>query len=208
MYDMGSLAFVAKVCLGDMCNKCGKEPIGKKLLHKKAGKENVCLTRQYRDGLRANEFLMLLDTGSTNVLVVGDQCTSAACAKHNTYMAGWQKEQWLSAPKSAIGYVSGANEGKIIYDHFQVAGLDIPDQPIFVTTRTELQIMQDSSWDGIVGLGYYYKDSKVPKNESSIVDSIIDENLLPRKIFSYYIPNEREAKCSFGTIIDELQDQY
>lgn len=64
--------------------------------------------------------------------------------------------------------------------------------------------MENSSWDGIVGIGYYYKNGKVPKNESSIVDSIIGENLLPRKIFSYSIPNEREAKCSFGTIIDEL----
>lgn len=76
VYDEGSLAFVAKVCLGEMCGKCERN-IVKQLLHKQSSLSNdsqnlnVCLDKQYREGLKANEFLMLLDTGSTNVFVLG-----------------------------------------------------------------------------------------------------------------------------------------
>jgi hypothetical protein len=68
---------------------------------------------------------MLLDTGSTNVLLLGSECKSDICENHNLYDVSQQKEQWKKAEVRKIGYVSGDNEGKIIYDKLKIANLEI-----------------------------------------------------------------------------------
>jgi hypothetical protein len=45
----------------------------------------------------------------------------------------------------------------------------------------------------------------VPVTEKSVIDKISETPaLLDRKVFTYYIPDGKEAKASFGVIVDEL----
>jgi len=57
-----------------------------------------------------------------------------------------------------------------------------------------------------MGLGYWYdKTKKVPDQEKSIIDNIIEQNLVKNRMFTYYIPGQNIAKASFGDVVDELK---
>ncbi len=43
---------------------------------------NACNEKSNREGLNANEFRVLLDTGSTNVFLVGSPCRNKICSGH------------------------------------------------------------------------------------------------------------------------------
>lgn len=59
-----------------------------------------------------------------------------------------------------------------------------------------------------MGLGYWYDpNQKAPAQEKSIIDNIIEEDLVKKKLFTYYIPGENVAKASFGEVVDELKDK-
>ena len=47
----------------------------------------------------------------------------------------------------------------------------------------------------------------MPVTESSLVDNILKHNLINKYVFTYYIPNGKEGKASFGVIVDELKDR-
>ena len=48
-----------------------------------------------------------------------------------------------------------------------------------MSSKTDLGIVKDSSWDGIVGLGYWFDNHQTtPKSEVSIVDNIISNKVL------------------------------
>ena len=71
--------------------------------------------------------MVLLDTGSTNVLLISSLCNSDICANHNKYDVDWQKENWEKAPQKSVNYISGKNEGKIILENINIGDVDIKD---------------------------------------------------------------------------------
>lgn len=83
-------------------------------------------TAGFREGIKANEFLLLLDTGSTNVFLMSSTCTSNSCKSHNHYKPEWQKDNTFhEASNKKIAYISGSNDGKIVYDDLYVGELKI-----------------------------------------------------------------------------------
>lgn len=77
-----------------------------------------------------------------------------------------------------------------------------------MATSVDLNIAEGSSWDGIMGLGYWY-DPKVPMpaEEESVIDHVLKNKLLTEKVFTYYIPEEKTAVASFGELVEEMKDQ-
>ncbi len=168
--------------------------------------DDMCVAG-FREGIKANEFLMLLDTGSTNVFLMSSSCRSKSCDNHNHYKPEWQQGNTFdSAIDKRVAYISGANNGKIVNDDLFVGDLKIAGQPLFVATSVNLNIAEASSWDGIMGLGYWY-DPKVPMpaTEESIIDHVLKNKLLTEKVFTYYIPEEKTAVASFGEVVDEMK---
>ena len=70
-------------------------------------------------------FNVLLDTGSTNVFLLGTDCVTRTCIKHRKYNVGGARDKWKSKMES-IGYISGSSLGKILADDILIGNTYIP----------------------------------------------------------------------------------
>ena len=56
----------------------------------------------------------MLDTGSTNVFLLGTECKTETCNGHNLYDHKNAVNKW-NTKIDEIGYISGSSKGKFIY---------------------------------------------------------------------------------------------
>lgn len=95
--------------------------------------------------------------------------------------------------------------GQILADDFQIGKVRIKDQPIHVGLKVNIPVIESAKWDGIVGLGYWHANpSEQLDKDKSIIDNIIERNLVSRKVFSYYIKPEQGGRATFGEVLKDI----
>ncbi|KAK3709979.1 aspartic proteinase precursor [Vermiconidia calcicola] len=155
-------------------------------------------------GNPAQQFKVVLDTGSSNLWVPSQDCGSIACYLHSKYDHSGSNTYKKNGSEFAIRYGSGSLEGYISQDQVTIGDLMIKDQLFAEATSEPGLAFAFGRFDGIMGLGYdTISVNKIPPP----FYNMIDQDLLDEPVFSFYLSDTNdegaESECVFGGVNKE-----
>ncbi|XP_005187123.1 lysosomal aspartic protease [Musca domestica] len=137
-------------------------------------------------GTPPQEFLVLFDTGSSNLWVPVAPCstTNAACQSHNTYDPSASCTSVFLDEPFAIQYGTGSLSGYLFLDSVTIQGLTIQNQIFAGATSEPGNTFTDALFDGILGMAFanIAQDGVVPPFYNMYFQGLLDA-----PIFSFYL---------------------
>lgn len=137
-------------------------------------------------GTPAQDFLVLFDTGSSNLWVPSSTCdsTDTACQNHNQYNSADSSTYVANGESFSIQYGSGSLTGFLVEDTVTVAGMEISGQVFAAATSQPGTTFVDAPFDGILGLGYQAiaVDDVVPPFYNMVSQGLVDTG-----VFAFYL---------------------
>ncbi|XP_065356769.1 lysosomal aspartic protease-like [Calliphora vicina] len=158
-------------------------------------------------GTPAQEFLVLFDTGSSNLWVPVAPCASgdSACENHNTYDPSASSTYVQNGETFSIAYGSGSLSGYLVEDTVTVEGLAITNQVFAAATNEPGTTFTYSPFDGILGMGYQAisQDNVVPPFYNMYSQGLVDTNL-----FSFYLTREGTSNDGGVLVLGGVDDSH
>jgi len=151
-------------------------------------------------GTPAQEFKVIFDTGSGNLIVPSSQCNGAGCKPHSKY------DKSKSNTAMAVTNENGESSSEITFGTGQISGDFFKDQMCigenmcfegnFISaTQESTEPFQEIPFDGIMGLGF--KDLSMGAG-FNIVDDLQAKGNLPGGQFSFYLTDGGDSEVTFG----------
>lgn len=157
---------------------------------------------QVEVGSQDREMFMLLDTGAGTSWVMGSDCDSTACQKHELFNPEDSDTFETAASGFSVRYGTGSVEGFKGSDTISIAGLDVPFQ--FGVANDTSDDFNHFPFDGLLGL------SLGAETAESFMKTVQEQGGLDKNIFCVYLnraadgPNTGEI--SFGGCNPDKQD--
>jgi len=150
-------------------------------------------------GTPAQNFKVVLDTGSSNLWVPSTSCNSIACFLHTKYDSSASSTYKANGSSFEIHYGSGSLEGFISQDTVQIGDLKIKDQLFAEATAEPGLAFAFGRFDGIMGLAY---DTISVNKIVPPFYSMLDQGLLDEPVFAFYLGDgdESESEAIFGGV--------
>jgi saccharopepsin len=174
-----------------------------KIVHKAAyfGKVNI--------GTPAQEFTVVFDSGSGNLLVPGSDCPDNACVTHERFdatksstfkelsCAGVEEEE---DDRLTITFGTGEVTGNCVQDNICIGHLCAEGSFLASTAETDMPFAQ-YTFDGVMGLAM---DNMAHSNEYSLMSRMVRNKLLAKPMFSVFLSDsdEEKSEITFGQIPD------
>ncbi|XP_061263622.1 pregnancy-associated glycoprotein 1-like [Bos javanicus] len=138
-------------------------------------------------GTPPQEFLVVFDTGSSDLWVPSDFCTSPACSKHFRFRHLQSSTFWLTNKTFSIEYGSGTMEGIVAHDTVRIGDLVSTDQP-FGLSMTESGF-EGIPFDGVLGLNYpnISFSGAIP-----IFDKLKNQGAISEPVFAFYLSKDEQ----------------
>ena len=150
-------------------------------------------------GTPPQKFKVILDTGSANLWVPSEKCTSIACFLHKKYDNTLSSTYKPNGSSFEIQYGSGSMEGFVSRDHLTIGDLKIQDQDFAEATTEPGLAFAFGKFDGILGLAYdtISVNKIVPPFYKMIEQGLLDENL-----FAFYLGTDDSVggEATFGGV--------
>ncbi|CEJ92989.1 Putative Vacuolar protease A [[Torrubiella] hemipterigena] len=143
-------------------------------------------------------FKVVLDTGSSNLWVPSQSCSSIACYLHSTYDSSSSSTYKKNGTEFAIQYGSGSLEGFVSKDDVSIGDITIKGQDFAEATNEPGLAFAFGRFDGILGLGYdtISVNHIVPPFYQMVQQKLIDE-----PVFAFYLGSSEEgSEAVFGGI--------
>ncbi|KAL1139942.1 hypothetical protein AAG570_006919 [Ranatra chinensis] len=156
-------------------------------------------------GTPPQDFKVIFDTGSSDFWVPSSQCSfsNLACWTHNYYKSGKSSTYVANGTKIGIEYGSGEMFGFLSQDKLIIDGLVVRDQTFAEAVNEPGLTFLMAKMDGIMGMGF-------PSISSSgalpPVYNMLRQNLLPNKLFSFYLSRSPEEKTGGEMILGGWND--
>lgn len=134
-------------------------------------------------GTPGQEFNVLFDTGSANLIIPSKDCPKSECGEKPRYDSDESTTYKKNGTELKIGYGSGGFKGILSTDIVRVAGLEITDQTFgeFVTAGPHFPNTRN---DGILGLAFI---AGARDNVKPVFYNMIDQGLIPEPVFAFYL---------------------
>ncbi|CCE79735.1 Piso0_001822 [Millerozyma farinosa CBS 7064] len=146
-------------------------------------------------GSPAQEFKVILDTGSSNLWVPSTDCSSLACFLHSKYYHDESSSYKQNGSDFSIQYGTGSLEGYVSQDTLNLAGLTIEKQDFAEATSEPGLTFAFAKFDGILGLAY---DSISVDNIVPPIYNAIDQGLLDEPKFAFYLGDKDKDENEGG----------
>ncbi|XP_024880358.1 lysosomal aspartic protease-like [Temnothorax curvispinosus] len=136
-------------------------------------------------GTPPQTFKILFDTGCSDLWVPSKNCnvSQPACLKHNKYDST-QSTTYIPLNYSLFYKDDAGVYGFLVNDDVIIAGLNVSFHTFGEITNFATNFWDYAECDGVLGMGY--KDLS-HFNTPSVFQSLIDEQMVSRKIFSFYL---------------------
>ena len=131
-------------------------------------------------GTPAQEFVVVPDTGSSNLWMYSSSCHSIACLRHKRYKSSKSSTYVADGQDFDIQYGSGGVTGTTSKDTVTMGDALAATMTFGEITKTKGAMFLVSQLDGILGLGY-------PTISVDKLPVFIDESNLTEKTFSFYL---------------------
>ena len=135
-------------------------------------------------GTPAQDFLVVFDTGSSNLWVPSSSCNSAACFLHHTYNSGLSTSYVANGETIDIDYGSGSASGYMSTDTVSFGGISVDSVPFAEMTDLGGISFVASKFDGILGLAW---KGIAADDISPIFMLMYEQNLIEDNSFSFYL---------------------
>ncbi|XP_042293483.1 pepsin A-like [Sceloporus undulatus] len=141
-------------------------------------------------GTPGQEFVVLFDTGSSNLWVPSVYCSSPACSNHNRFNPQDSSTYQATSQSLSVTYGTGSMTGFLAYDTVQVGSIQVTNQ-IFGLSETEPgNFLYYSPFDGILGLAY---PSISSSGATPVFDNMMSEGLVSQDLFSVYLSSDDQS---------------
>jgi len=151
-------------------------------------------------GTPAQEFKVIFDTGSGNLILPAKTCDMAGCNPHRKYApkasstaAAVVNERGESSTEISFG--TGDISGDYYQDKFCIAENLCTNVRFVAATQQSEQPFAETPFDGILGLGF--QDLSMGKH-FNILDDLNAGGQLPKGKFSVYLTDDSSSEITFG----------
>uniref|UniRef100_A0ACB8F4Q6 Uncharacterized protein n=1 Tax=Sphaerodactylus townsendi TaxID=933632 RepID=A0ACB8F4Q6_9SAUR len=135
-------------------------------------------------GTPPQSFLVLFDTGSSNLWVSSVYCQSQACTNHPLFNPSQSSTYSTNDQTFSLQYGTGSLTGLFGYDTVTIQGISITNQQFGLSETEPGTNFVYAQFDGILGLAY---PAISAGGAATVVQGLMQENLLDSPMFSFYL---------------------
>merc|ERR1719463_468425 len=151
-------------------------------------------------GTPAQEFKVIFDTGSGNLILPSVDCDERGCNPHKKYdlkksSSGKKVVNERGEGSTEISFGTGQISGDYISDKFCVGGSICSEVRFIAANEESAEPFDETPFDGIMGMGF--NDLSMGKG-FNIVDDLNDSGQLPQGQFSFYLTDDGDSEITFG----------
>jgi saccharopepsin len=133
-------------------------------------------------------FQVIFDTGSSNLWVPSADCSDCT---HTKYDHSASSAYRANGSEFAITYGSGSLSGYLSEDTLEFGNIEVPNQVFAEATSLPGIAFVMGKFDGILGMAF---PSISVNNVKPPVQNMMDQGLLEKGVFSFYLPSESGEK--------------
>lgn len=151
-------------------------------------------------GTPPQDFKVIFDTGSGNLIVPSLDCNDAGCKPHHKYDHKSSSTSMMvtnekNEGSSEITFGTGQISGDFFKDHMCIGESLCIDGSFIAADRESTEPFQEIPFDGIMGLGF--KDLSMGDG-FNIVDDLNKNGNMPGGQFSFYLTDGGDSEVTFG----------
>ncbi|NXJ69589.1 PEPC protein, partial [Rostratula benghalensis] len=134
-------------------------------------------------GSPPQNFLVLFDTGSSNLWVPSTYCLSPACYNHNKFKPSESSTYTDNGQSYTISYGSGKLTVILGSDTLRIQTITVKNQEFGLSKNEPTQPFYYADFDGILGMAY---PSLAVAGTPTVLEGMLQQNQLTQPIFSFY----------------------
>jgi hypothetical protein len=159
-------------------------------------------------GTPPQQFKVIFDTGSGNLIVPSSECNVPGCAPHrkfhkNASSSAVSVTNERGEGSSEISFGTGQISGDFFRDKMCIGETLCIDSSFIAADRETTEPFQSIPFDGIMGLGF--KDLSMGEG-FNIVDDLNSKGQLPNSQISFYLTDDGDSEVTFGGYKAEYLD--
>ncbi|XP_032043829.1 pepsin A-like [Aythya fuligula] len=138
-------------------------------------------------GTPPQQFLVLFDTGSSDLWVPSVDCSSPACVGHERFNPRLSATHQATGQPVSIQYGTGSMSGVLAYDTVRVGNIQISNQAISLSKKEPGSFLTHHAFDGILGLAF---PSIASSGAVPVFDNMMSQGLVAEDLFSIYLSSK------------------
>nr|P81498.2 RecName: Full=Gastricsin; AltName: Full=Pepsinogen C-1; Flags: Precursor [Suncus murinus]BAB11753.1 pepsinogen C [Suncus murinus] len=142
-------------------------------------------------GTPPQNFLVLFDTGSSNLWVPSVYCQSQACTGHARFNPNQSSTYSTNGQTFSLQYGSGSLTGFFGYDTMTVQNIKVPHQEFGLSQNEPGTNFIYAQFDGIMGMAY---PSLAMGGATTALQGMLQEGALTSPVFSFYLSNQQGSQ--------------
>ncbi|XP_025061656.1 gastricsin-like [Alligator sinensis] len=144
-------------------------------------------------GTPPQTFLVLFDSGSSNLWVPSTYCQTEACSNHARFDPSQSSTFSSNGQTYTFDYGSGDLTVMMGYDTVSVQDIVVTKQELGLSTNEPTEPFYYSNFDGILGMAY---PSLAEGSGLTVMENMLQQGQLTEPIFSFYF--SRQPTYSYG----------
>ncbi|NWZ53159.1 PEPC protein, partial [Haliaeetus albicilla] len=134
-------------------------------------------------GTPPQDFLVLFDTGSSNLWVPSIYCQTPACSDHARFNPSESSTFTSNGQSYTLSYGSGSLTVVLGYDTLTLQSIAVSNQEFGLSESEPTEPFYYADFDGIMGMGY---PSLAVGGTPTALQGMLQQNQLTQPIFSFY----------------------
>lgn len=145
------------------------------------------------------------DTGSSDLWIWSSELIHASrySKSHTLYNPHKSNTARKDSGSWKISYGDGSSaSGDVYTDVVTVAGVTVPNQAVECARHLSPTFLSDGGNDGLLGLAWPSINTVQPRPVKTIVENMIEQNLIDKPLFTVKLTKEKPGFYSFGASAD------
>ncbi|ELK30793.1 PREDICTED: gastricsin [Myotis davidii] len=155
-------------------------------------------------GTPPQNFLVLFDTGSSNLWVPSTYCQSQACSNHNRFNPSLSSTFRNNGQTYTLSYGSGSLSVVLGYDTVTVQNIVVNNQEFGLSENEPNDPFYYSDFDGILGMAY---PNMAVGDAPTVMQGMLQQGQLTLPIFSFYFSRQPTRQYGGELILGGVDQQ-